>query len=112
METDRFTLPRPYRVSWGYMNGNWEDFATFAEAQVLWAKTPGSTITNSEHVDGAPDGGGDGSGLTEDERYSLELVEGAVTMTPAELDAARGPWCEQCGQREEPACWDGRCVGP
>jgi len=58
----------PYRVVWGYYGEHREDFATFVEAQVLWAKTPGSSIVNTELLDDGYDG------LSYDERTDIELT--------------------------------------
>ncbi len=88
METDAFTLAKPYRVYWGWCDSSWEDFATFHEAQILWAKTPGSRIVNRERLDGAE--GGNETGLTREERYGLELVERTLAMSNEQLAYVRG----------------------
>jgi hypothetical protein len=61
----------PYKVVWGWCESQSERFRTFAEAQVLWAKTPGARILRPESVDL-----GNEVGLSRDEREAIELAGG------------------------------------
>ncbi len=87
--------------------GDKHDYALFSDALAHYSREPGaSEPINLERYDGSEDGNHSGLGAAE-----KEAVERADNEYFTRLTAARGPWCERCGEREEPACWDGRCVG-
>lgn len=65
---------KPYKVTWGF--GNWETFATFADALDFYREQGGyATLINLDGYDADCDGDGFrccDDGLTDEEREMLE----------------------------------------